>query len=169
MLKNLQRFRLPNDDFMDRVRQPLDLTKLTSQAPLKPFQSLVTLNLVQNPSVMEAARNYIVQLIKDKENLGYLYHLDTKPMIMPLDIQLNYEVIVECKFSNEIKRAIDDLAAEMFCRESTTHRITQLELLYFFIRLVNPDLNWITVDHIMQGCKHHAHLIAFKAKQYSLK
>lgn len=167
MLKRLLKLRLPVDDFTDTIRKSLNLSKLTRRAPLEPFESLVTLELVRNPQVVEKAREYIVQLVKDKENLGYLYFLDGQKMFTELDVTFNFDLVVDCKHREEIETIIGNLAADMFCKNSSMNRITQLELLYFFIRLVNPDLNWLTIDYILQGCKHHAHLIAFKAKQYS--
>lgn len=167
MTEHLNRMQLPIDKFTNIVRQELIsvLEKMSKKgAPFKPFESVVTYEMVKNPQIISAARAYIVQLLKDKKNLGYLYHLHDQKMFMPLNIQVNFDLVTECRRAQDIKTEISKIASEIACPDSQTYEITRLELLYFFIKLVNPSMNWILIDYILLGNRNHAHLMSIKAK-----
>ncbi|GFS30441.1 uncharacterized protein TNIN_160201 [Trichonephila inaurata madagascariensis] len=84
------------------------------------------------------------------------------------DVKFNGELVIECARYDQVVDAIDELAREWACKNSLTYEVTGLEL-FFFILLINPEINWMTVDFILQRTKGHAHLIAARAKQLSEK
>jgi hypothetical protein len=164
MIDKLKHLLLPIDDFIDQIRcnHSLDdvVKPLRKRAPFKPFDYSVNLDIVKHPKVLQAARSFIIRIMTDKENLGYLYFLSNQHLTIPLNVQFNGELAIECNRYEQVVEAINDLAQEFACQNTLTYEITRVELLYFFIRLVNPHMNWITIDYILQCIKGHAHLIS---------
>ncbi|GFY38827.1 uncharacterized protein TNIN_3521 [Trichonephila inaurata madagascariensis] len=108
----------------------------------------------------DAARDHIYKLLQNKETYGYLYFLNAQPLLVPLHVRFNAELIVDSCHYREIVAEIDRLAREFACPPSTFYDITRVELLYFFTLLVKPQLNWIQVNHLLRGNTHHDYLIA---------
>ncbi|KAG8175212.1 hypothetical protein JTE90_022635 [Oedothorax gibbosus] len=81
---------------------------------------------------------------------------------VPLDVRFNGEMAIECGRYDLIVEKLDEMARQWGKTESLVNEITRLELLYFFILVLNPDMNWITVDFMLQGTNRRglAHLIA---------
>ncbi|GFQ65909.1 uncharacterized protein TNCT_575031 [Trichonephila clavata] len=171
MIKYLQKLWLPNDELIGHIRKNhhLDPSLFPSYTTPKPFERLITLDIVQNKYVVEEAKEYIEHLLKNKEEYGYLYHLMKQNLYIQFDVKFNGELAIECAQYDQVVEAIDELAREWACKNSLMYEVTRLELLYFFILLMNPEINWTTVDFLLQGTKGHAHLIAARAKQLSEK
>ncbi|GBL73793.1 hypothetical protein AVEN_3106-1 [Araneus ventricosus] len=154
--------KLPVDHLIEQMRLPKDLPRKTNTMCLAMLKNLIPLELVKNTTIMKAAHDYIVRLLKDKYNLGYLYYLHSmnKRMLIPLDVEFNGELAIEKERFDQVVEEIDKLASEFAPRDTFIFEITRVELLYFFIISINPDLTWIAVDHILQCVKGHAHLIS---------
>ncbi|GFQ87856.1 uncharacterized protein TNCT_735661 [Trichonephila clavata] len=171
MIKYLQKLWLPNDELIAHIRKNrhLDPSLFPRYTTPKPFERRITLDIVQNKYVVEAAKEYIEHLLKNKEEYGYIYHLMKQNLYIQFDVKFNGELAIECARYDQVVEAIDELAREWACKNSLMYEVTRLELLYFFILLMNPEINWTTVDFLLQGTKGHAHLIAARAKQLSEK
>lgn len=149
--------RLPVDDLITKSYR-IDTSKYHKFHKFLPFTSRVTLNLVKEEA--SAARKYVLQLLQEKEQYGYLYFLNTKPLLVPLNLQFNPELVVDPEQYDEIVAEIDRLAKMFACPPSTLFEITRIELLYFFTLLVNEKLTWIAVDHLIRGNKSHDYLLS---------
>ncbi|GFQ84254.1 uncharacterized protein TNCT_539821 [Trichonephila clavata] len=171
MIKYLQKLWLPNDELIAHIRRNhhLDPSLFPRYTTPKPFERRITFDIVQNKYVVAAAKEYIEHLLKNKEEYGYLYHLMKQNLYIQFDVKFNGELAIECARYDQVVEAIDELAREWACKNSLMYEVTRLELLYFFILLMNPEINWATVDFLLQGTKGHAHLIAARAKQLSEK
>ncbi|GFT26033.1 uncharacterized protein NPIL_17041 [Nephila pilipes] len=156
---------LPNDELIEHIRSRhgLDVSLFPRYTTPKPFKRRITLEMVRNGRVVQAAKEYIEHLLKNKEELGYLYHLMKQKLFIKFDVRFNGELAVECARHDQVVDVIDDLAQEWACRGTLMYEITRLELLYFFILLINPEINWVIVDFLLQGTKGHAHLIAARS------
>ncbi|GFR15151.1 uncharacterized protein TNCT_284141 [Trichonephila clavata] len=171
MIKYLQKLWLPNDELIAHIRKNhhLDPSLFPRYTTPKPFERRITLDIVQNKYVVEAAKEYIEHLLKNKEEYGYLYHLMKQNLYIQFDVKFNGELAIECARYDQVVEAIDELAREWACKNSLMYEVTRLKLFYFFILLMNPEINWTTVDFLLQGTKGHARLIAARAKQLSEK
>ncbi|GFY37575.1 uncharacterized protein TNIN_6861 [Trichonephila inaurata madagascariensis] len=168
MIKYLQTLWLPNDELIAHIckKRHLDPSLFPRYTTPKLFERRITLDIVQSKYVV--AKEYIEPLLKNKEEYGYLYHLMKQNVYIQFDVKFNGELVIECARYDQVVDAIDELAREWACKNSLTYEVTGLEL-FFFILLINPEINWMTVDFILQRTKGHAHLIAARAKQLSEK
>ncbi|KMQ83656.1 hypothetical protein RF55_19442 [Lasius niger] len=123
-----------------------------------PFTSYVTLEVVNKYS--DQAKQHIYQLLAQKEKYGFLYNLNSRRLVVPLTVSFNGDLVIDPEYYIEIVDRIDGLARDFHCPGSQTYEITRLELLYFFTLLVNPQLNWITLDYLLKGNRCHAYLVA---------
>lgn len=129
---------------------------------IKPHKSLKNVNYVTWKLVQdyeETANDYIVYLIQHERTHGYLYFLRKQQMLIPLTINYNADLIVDPANNEDIRNKIDDIAAKFGCVNSKMYDITRLELIYFFTLLVNPNLNWITLDYLIRGNRFHSYLL----------
>lgn len=161
-MDRLQKLNIPVDTLMEKkYRTELrHVTKYVKFHKFFPFTSLVTLNLVKDPKVKAAAKDYLYQLLQHKEQFGYLYYLNVQRMLMPLDIQFNGELVLEMCDYGEIAKEIDTIAREIAC--NTSHlffEITRVEILYFLTMLVNVNFNWITTDYLLKCNKCHDYMV----------
>lgn len=125
------------------------------------FKNMITLKLIQDEKVRAASRDYVYRLLQDEERLGYLYHLSKQKMVVQLDVRFNGELVIEPgEHYDDVVKAIDDVAREFACSDTPMFQITRVELLYFYTMLMNPHLNWVTVDHLLRCQRNHDHLIA---------
>ncbi|GBN13107.1 hypothetical protein AVEN_257688-1 [Araneus ventricosus] len=163
MIEELRQLMLPNDELIRRIRNKyqLDLSTIPYSV-YKPLRRQITLEMVRNPQIVSAAKEYITELLKDKQEYGYLYHLANQKLLIKFDVKFNPELAIECRRYEDVLNIIEKLAKEWFCKDTLMYEITRLELLYFFILLINENMNWIMVDYFLQGSntKGHAHLIA---------
>lgn len=69
---------------------------------------------------------------------------------------------IECARYDLVMDKLDKLAMQWASKKTMVNEITRVELLYFFLLVLNPDMNWVIVDFLLQGSnrKGHAHLIA---------
>lgn len=163
MIEELRQLMLPNDELIQHIRNKTPLNwSLVPYSAYKPFKRRITLEVVQNPVILQAARDYIGHLLRNKQEYGYLYYLTTKPLFIKFDVKFNPELAIECRRYDQVVEKIEELAREFACKETLMYEITRLELLYFFLLFLNEDINWIMVDYFLQGSntKGHGHLIA---------
>lgn len=158
----LKHSNLPIDSLIQSFRADLKACQHVKFHKFHNFTSYVTLSLVSDSNVVRAAKNYIVELIRDKEKYGILYLLNTKKLVVPLHPTFNSELVVDPDHFNEIVSKIDEVAKDFSCPQKTSqfYEITRIELLYFFTLLVNTHLNWIMLDHILRCNRTHDYLIA---------
>ena len=127
-----------------------------------PFKNLVTVDLVNDSTARLLAMRYILKLLENKEKYGYLYFLaDQARLSVPLKINLlGAEIIVE---NDGVVSTIEKIAKMFMCSQHKQyHAITCVELLYFFVHLVNTHLNYIQIDYMIRCIKSHQHLIALR-------
>lgn len=161
MIEGLRQLDLPNDHLIRHLRKDLgDHIVCSQNLRCRSSIKTITLELVQNPRVVQTAKMYIDRLLKNKLEYGYLYYLQEQPLFLKLDVQFNGEVVIECARYDQVVEVIDNLAKEWACVNTRMYDITRLELLYFFTLLMNPIFNWIQIDFLVQGTKGYAHLIA---------
>lgn len=164
MIEKLQKLILPVDDLIKEYRLESYGCKTTSFK-----KNLLTLNLVQNKDIQNKARLYITQLLDDPEQYGFLYYLHDKKLYMPLQVQMKGGTFMECGYENSIREELETQASQFYPREHNKFRITYVELLNFYIRLVNPTLGWIAVEYMVQCIPYHAHLIVSPDRRYSYR
>lgn len=158
---NVSKLKLPVDILLEKsFRNHLNVCKFVKFHKFLPFSSFVTLDLVRDEEVRRAAQDYISKLMLEKEQYGYLYFLNSKRLLIPLNLQFNADLAVDPENFDEIVAEIDTLARLFACPSNQIFEITRIELLYFMILLVNPKLTWIAVDHYVRGNRNHAYLIA---------
>lgn len=128
------------------------------------FHSFITLSFIQDPEVRKSVQLYISRILTFKNEYGYLYHLNNQKLIVPLHLQFNADLIFEPEKHTEIKKELESLAKQFGCptKNSKFFEITLIEILYYLTILMNPHLNWITVDYILRGNRAHDYLISFK-------
>lgn len=162
MIERLKQLRLPNDDLISNIRQKYKLE--IEKVPLckRPFERRLTLDVLKDTNFVEAAKEYIENLMKNKKEYGYLYYLMNVPLRVPLDVRFNGEMAIECGRYDMVVEKLEELARKWGCSDTLVNEITRVELLYFFILVLNPGINWITVDFMLQGTNRRglAHLIA---------
>ena len=150
------------DELIDKEFKPYlkEAIKYSKPHKLKPFQSYVTLDLIQY--VGESfPRKYISKLINEQEKYGYLYYLYHKNLIISLRIGLEgSNLILNNKDFDEIMLEIHKIAGLFFSSNDPRYNITRLELMYFYTLLVNPGLTWISLDYLIKGNRYHSYLIA---------
>lgn len=128
------------------------------------FHSYITLALVQDKKIKKSVEQYITDLLTYKEKYGFLYFLNTQKLLIPLHLVFNGELVIDPSQYTEIKNEIYSLASLFSCpdKDIVFYKITLIEILYFLTILVNPHLNWITVDYILRGNKTHDYIISAK-------
>lgn len=162
MIEKLKQLRLANDDLITVIRQKYKLDIYKVPVCKRPFERRLTLDVLKDAKYVEAAKEYIETLLKNQYKYGYLYYLMNVKLRVPLDVRFNGEMAIECGRYDLIVEKLDEMARQWGKTESLVNEITRLELLYFFILVLNPDMNWITVDFMLQGTNRRglAHLIA---------
>lgn len=128
------------------------------------FHSYITLELVRDQKIRKRVEQYITDLLLYKEKYGFLYFLNTQKLLIPLHLIFNGELVIDPSQYIEIKNEIHTLASLFSCPDKNIifYKITLIEILYFLTILVNPHLNWITVDYILRGNKTHDYIISAK-------
>ncbi|GFQ69547.1 uncharacterized protein TNCT_34011 [Trichonephila clavata] len=126
MIKYLQKLWLPNDELIAHIRKnhhsnPSLFPRYTTP---KPFERRITLDIVQNKYVVEAAKEYIEHLLKNKEEYGYLYHLMKQNLYIQFDVKFNGELAIECARYDQVVDTIDELAREWACKNSLMYEVT---------------------------------------------
>lgn len=170
-LQHLANSYLPIDKLIHEFRLGLiginyhkHFTKWTSNKMV--FHSYITLSFIKNPEVRKSVQSYISKLISFKKEYGYLYYLNTQKLIVPLknNLTFNPEFVFDPANYTEITEEINSLANQFGCptTNSTFYDITLIEILYYLTILVNPHLNWITVDFVLRGNRTHDYLISSK-------
>jgi hypothetical protein len=168
MIEKLNKLRLPVDDLMKRFREstyPYNDHSCQKCSRNKHVPNVVTLALIKRKT--SEAKEYVTKLLEDKERYGYLYYLNGKKMRVPLEVQFNAEFFVDCQEEDDVLKALEAIAARFAQRDTDMFEITKVELLYFFIRLINPRLSWMAVEHMLQCVKDQGHLIASKHRPHS--
>lgn len=158
----LSQLKVTNDELISTLRKQhkLDIEQIPKYKPAKPFQRRITLEVLKDPKYVEAANNYITQLIKHKSYYGYLYFLMSQNLRIKLDVRFHGEWAIECYRYEQIVTKLNELTKKWARENTLLYEVTRVELMYFFILVLNPELNWITVDYYLQGAKSHAHLMA---------
>lgn len=174
MFEKLSTCVLPVDDLMKELfaEESLhtEMPFINKRSGNYPVNRFVTLDLVTNPKIGNAARKYISKLLQEKEKYGYIYFLSSQRMMVPLDVRFRgVEVFCESAHRDEIASAIDKLASEFACRNTLMFEITLMECYYFFIRLVNQHLTWLAVESILNNVRAHAHLIMSPNRKYAFR
>lgn len=163
-MEHLKELRLPVDDLVDQTYRKEDWGKIYGRPHgFKPhFRLVITLPMVQDERVRKLARDYVSKLLQDREKFGYLYFLASKKLVVPLNLQFSGELVIDESQFAAVRKEIEDLARGFACPYSDTYAVTCLEILYFYTMLLNPHLNWITVDYLLRGNKSHDYLILQK-------
>lgn len=164
MIEILKKLKLDVDILLDTLIREENLEEIISRCrcPQTSFGSLlnqVPLNLVRDEKILKVARKYISRLLGDTHKYGYLYFLSSKRLIVPLNIQLHAKTVIQCCWHGPILQVIHHSAKEFACEHTVKYQITCLELLYFFVRLMNREFSWISVDYLLQGAVRHALLV----------
>lgn len=157
MIKKLKKLVLPVDDLLKDYRI------------CGPANKILTLNFVQNKDLQGKAKNYIIKLLENMEQYGYLYYLYDKNLYIPLQVELKGETFMECGYEYRIKKELESQASQFFQCDDIKFRITYVELLYFYIRIMDPTLTWIAVEYKIQSVPYHTHLIMSPDRKYSYR
>lgn len=128
------------------------------------FHSYVTLPFVKEPEIRSSITKYITALLI-REDCGYLFYLNNQKLIIPLHLHFNAKLVLDPDKYTEIMDELTTLA-KMFGNSCTSkiYEIALLEILYYFTILMNPHLNWITVDYVLRGNQTHDYLISSKKR-----
>lgn len=174
MHEKLAHCHLPVDDLLRELYETESLERemlfVTHRPGIHPVERLVTLDLVTNRKIVNAARKYISKLLGDTEKYGYVYYLNGQRMQIPLNVRFQgVEVFVDWIDKDEIVNAMHKLANEVSCKTTAMHEITMIEIYYFFIRLINPHLTWIAIESMINSVAGHAHLIMSTERKYSYR
>ena len=156
----LKGLKTPNDDLIFMYRSNINISPLIKIHKFQPFTSFVTLDLVTHPEISKLAKEYIVQLLRNKEKYGFLYHLYSKKLLLPFNLQFNGEMILDPQHYFKIECEIVKIAETITSCQSVLFNITKIELLYFFTLFINIHLNYILLDHILGCNKTHNYLIS---------
>lgn len=126
------------------------------------FHSYITLPFIREPEIRSSINNYITALLM-REDCGYLFYLSNQKMIIPLQLNFNAKLILDPDNYTEIMNELTTLA-KLFGNSCTSkiYEIAKLEILYYLTILMNPHLNWITVDFVLRGNQTHDYLISSK-------
>lgn len=158
-VKYLKSCKTPYDHLIKLFRDNTDITPFFKLHKIKPFTSYITHQLVTDPNVVKMARDYIVELLKNKPKYGLLYHINAQKLIIPPHFQFNGELVIDPQHYHPIVHIIQDIAQDFSCPDHSIYEITKIELLYFFTLFVNVHLNWMTVDHLLGCNKTHSYLV----------
>lgn len=123
----------------------------------------VTLQLVRD--YRNQAKVYINHLIANKHEYGILYLLGKAKTFNILYIEYCTFPLVHQIDKKEIMKEIETMASKHFENDPLMHKITCLELLYFYALLVNPDYNWVIMDYISNGNKNHQYVMLYRHRQ----
>lgn len=152
---------IPKDEYINYLRNALKYEViLCKNKNNTPFQQTINLQLIRNDKVCQAAHMYIKDLIEHDYILGTLYFLNKQCLLNPLKLEFNAYSVVDFEFFSEIVTEIDTMAQTYFNPSDINFECTKIELLYFFILIINPHLNWITIDFLLQGNKLHPYIIS---------
>lgn len=166
-LQRLQNSYLPIDKLIYEHRLALIgidkhklYTKYNSNKIL--FHSYITLPFIREPEIRSSINKYITTLLM-REECGYLFYLNNQKLIIPLNLTFNTELVLDPDHHAEIKNELETLA-KLFGNpcSSKIYAIARLEILYYLTILMNPQLNWITVDYVLRGNRIHDYLISSK-------
>lgn len=158
----------PNDKYINILKKSVPVVSKPSK--IAPFRNCITLEFIKNKYVRRAADIYIKDLL-EHEVLGLLYHANKHCLMVPLNLEFNGDMVVDMDNKNDILNEMDALTETYFKPWNSNFEITKIELLYFFTLLLNPHLNWVTVDFLLGCNKLHAYLVTSprrKVKQYPL-
>lgn len=162
MLNKLHQLKLPIDLLVKDIQEQFDLKTEPIKTCTSLFLKPIKLEMVKDSKFVAAVIHYIDTLLKNPTEYGYLYVLWKKNMMIPLDIHFCGESAIEVNKHDEVVLELNNLAKKWAVENSIMYEITRLEILYFFVLILNPQLNWITVDFLLGGTRRegHAHLLA---------
>lgn len=174
MYEKLAQCYLPVDDLLKELYEEASLERemqfVLKRPGIHPIAYLITLDLVTNPKIVHVARKYISKLLGNKEKYGYIYYLNSQPMLIPLNVRFQgVELFVDWMDKDEIVEAMHKLANEISCKWTVMHEITMIEIYYFFIRLMNPHLTWLAIESMINSVRGHAHLIMSTERKYKYR
>lgn len=172
MIEKLKQLYLPVDELLEEYCKNLgSVVHLCQQCGHSDhIRYLITLSLVQNKEVVKIAYKYITKLLEEKEQYGYLYFLNDQKMFIPLIIEdFKGDVFIDSKDKSKVKEELEKMAAHFVQKNSKMFQITIVELLNFFIRIINPTFTWLAVENMMQCVPWHTHLIVSPDRPFSYK
>lgn len=162
-LKLLKGVSLPIDDLIRKVycKNSTKIRTAESNTLWKDFND-VTPRLVDE--FKEEGEKHVKELRKDPETLGYLFlvakyagHWYTAPHFDYINFPLMRNRV---KVLSQVRKIAEKLS-HIYTAE---YDAICLSLLYFYALLVNPNLNWITMDYLANGNRYHQYGTRLKGK-----
>ena len=170
MYERLALCHLPVDNLMWELYQTESLEPIVKSMNPRhgSIAFYISSDLVKHPKLKDVVRKYISKLLEDRENYGYLYYLSNQNLLIPLTVRFQgIEIFTENEDKGEILKAIEELASEFALKGSQMHEITMIEIYYFFIKLVNPNLSWLAIEYIINSVRQHVHLLMSPDRKFS--
>jgi hypothetical protein len=161
----LRKLKIKNDLLMKKLTCHYNFEKYEKKFSFFPFSSYVTLALVTCPKAKQLAQRYILELLARPNEYGLLYLLADQEKNLAVKLNLNLSsarFVLDNEHYYEALSAIDKTAREIFNPETKPlhYKVTFVELLYFYVYLVNTDVNYVLADYVIGCIKSHRYLVA---------
>lgn len=100
-----------------------------------------------------------VRHVRDNpEEYGMFYILAKDKCQWTNVVFFDYENVSLLRDKTRILSQVRMIASQLAKPDTNEFDATCLYLLYFYILLVNPHCNWVTVDYLMHGNRYHQYL-----------
>lgn len=135
---------------------------LVNPNPIWKNFSNVTLNLVQ--TFENQAYAHVKHVKENISQYGYLYFISENNSEWFNAAHFEYEQFPLMTEKGKVLCAIRKIAQRLSTPGTHEFDATCLYLLYFYGLLANPHSNWITMDYLTNGNKHHQYGLKLEGK-----
>lgn len=162
-------------DLLSKANLPIDrLCKHVTSFNISTIRQLTTKSRIWKdfyditPELVSAfeaqAYAHVKYLKENKSQYGYLYFIAENNKDWFNTAHFEYEQFPLMVNRPKVLNAIRRIAQRISPSETIEFDATCLYLLYFYGLLANPHSNWITMDYLTNGNKHHQYGTRLKGK-----
>ena len=157
-LKLLESSRLP----IDELSKTIASKHLMQESRLWRKINVVTPALVD--TYKRDGKEYIKKILEKPDEYGYLYFVSKYNSQWYNAPHFDYVQFPLMKDRECVLQQVKKMALSFAKENSIEFDATCLYLLYFFTLLVNPTLNWTTIDYLANGNRYHPYGTRLKGK-----
>lgn len=154
-LKLLGKAKLPIDTLIQKVlsKRTYEIGKLRTENVIWKKMYNVTPEFID--AFSREGKQHINEIKKNVSTYGYLYFVAEHSSQWHNAPHFDYKQFPLMKNRECVLSRIKKMAQSLTKENTNDFDATCLHLLYFYALLVNPSLNWITVDYLANGNRYH--------------
>lgn len=167
-LKLLGEAKLPIDTLIQKAtsKRTYEIAQLRTESRIWKKMYDVTPAVID--TFVKEGKNHLKEIKGNVGTYGYLYFVAEHSSQWYNAPHFDYLQFPMMKNRDCVLSRIKKMA-EMVAKENTNeYDATCLHLLYFYALLVNPSLNWITIDYLANGNRYHQFGTQLKGKMKTI-